>query len=492
MKHIETSRTLPLALVAVLATGAGFLLHQQGTAGPEPAARDSARELGRAFRDVARHISPSVVSVLAVREPSDSPARFHAIDPHQELFRGPLGRFFGEEGAQILPWSVPLPSQGQGTGVIVDADGIIATNNHVVNGATRVEVRLADGRKLAAEVVGTDPETDLAILRVKEKGLPAAEIGDSTALEPGDWVVAVGNPFGLDHTVTVGVVSALGRSGLGLANPSYENFIQTDAAINPGNSGGPLLDLDGRVVGINTAIRSSSGGSDGISFAIPSATLKNVLPELVSDGRVSRGYLGVSLQDLTPELSRSFGVAEAKGALISEVVAGTPAARAGLRSGDIVTALAGAAVTSSRELSTRVAALEPGREVELTLLRDGASARVTVELGERPGRDELARRADSERPSNDFGMRLAPVPESLARSRGLDGGALVREVVPGSPADEADLRPGDVIVSVEKYEVDSADEAARRLREADDSVRLLVRGQDGGARWVFLERRAGE
>ena len=485
MKTLRIPRSLPaLALLATLAGGAGFLLDRHTNAGPAPLERDPAREFSRAFRDVARAISPSVVSVQSIHAPEDSPALFHGLDPRGD----PLRRFFGEEGTPL-----PSPSlRGQGTGVIIGEDGTIATNNHVVAGAKRLQVTLQDGRKLAAELVGSDPETDLAILRVDVKGLPAAKIGDSNALEPGDWVVAVGNPFGLDHTVTVGVVSAKNRSGVGVA--IYENFIQTDAAINPGNSGGPLLDLDGQVVGINTAIRSSAGGSDGIGFAIPSSTLKSVLPSLLASGHVSRGWLGVSIQRLTPELARSFGAKVDQGALISEIRAGAPAEKAGLRSGDIVLALDGTPVNGPAELSEKIAALEPGTKVELETLRDGKRSTIEVTLALRPG--ETGQRGEAEefeRPAERvparWGLKLGePTPE-LEAQLDVDHGALIETVIPGSPAEDAGLAPGDVILSVGDERVDSVADCLKQLRAADpaDGVRLLVRSQSG-THFVFLQK----
>jgi serine protease Do len=483
-----------MALVAALAGGAGFLLKENPTAAPAPAAPDGTRELSRAFRDVARQISPSVVSVLAVRE-AEGTSTLQRLDPFQGPFSERFRRFFGQEELPEelfgrLPMPFPLPP-GQGTGVIVESDGVIATNNHVVAGAKRLEVTLQDGRKLEATVIGTDPETDLALLRVSAKELPAAKLGDSTQLEPGDWVVAVGNPFGLDHSVTVGVVSATGRSGLRVAN--YENFIQTDAAINPGNSGGPLVNLDGEVIGINTAIRSSTGGSDGIGFAIPSSTLARVLPDLLEDGRVTRGWLGVTLQPLTPELARSFGAERTDGALVSEVLDDTPAEAAGLRRGDIVLSVGGKAVRGPRELSEAIAALAPGTEAELEVVREGDELRVSVELGERPPKDLLARsERRSEPAASAFGLRLADVPRAMARSLDIPGGALVREVQPGSPAAEAGLAPGDVILSIDEHEIDDAEQGNRHLREAESGVRLLVRGHDGSTRWLFLESRTRE
>ena len=490
MTHLTTSRSLPtLVLVASLAAGAGFLLHESTTAGPAPRASDGTHELSRAFRDVAKAISPSVVNIVSTHEPEKGAMRFHGADPFQDPLGGQFFRFFGDGDSP----RIPEPTlKGQGTGVIVDSNGVIATNNHVVDGATHLEVTLQDGRKLKAEVIGTDPETDLALVRVQEKGLPAAKLGDSTLLEPGDWVVAVGNPFGLDHTVTVGVVSATGRSGIGVA--SYENFIQTDAAINPGNSGGPLVNLDGEVIGINTAIRSSSGGSEGISFAIPSATLKTIMPGLVADGHVSRGWLGVSIQTLTPELADSFGLQGKHGALIAEVVDDTPAQQAGLHAGDVILSVNGKAVEGQRELSTAIAALAPGTKAELTVWRDGAEKTMSVSLAARPDQDGMAKayKRGGNESAEGYGLRLTDVPRNMAREYEITGGALVREVTAGSAADEAGLVPGDVILSVGKHEVSSADETAQALREQGSGARLLVRSDDGATHWIFLKKKASE
>jgi serine protease Do len=493
--HLPRS-TSALALALTLAGVTGIALDRSTTAGPAPAL-DSARMLSQAFRDVARTLQPSVVGVLATREPQDAPAVWNGQG--RGLRRLPQGHpqmpdfpfdLFGLPEGQLR---IPSPGwRGQGTGVIVREDGLIATNNHVVDGATRVQVQLADGKRLPAEVVGTDPDTDLALLRVKETGLPAAQLGDDEHLEPGDWVVAIGNPFGLDHSVTVGVVSALGRSGVGVA--TYEGFIQTDAAINPGNSGGPLVDLDGRVIGINTAIRSSAGGSDGIGFAIPISTLETVMPHLEKDGLVRRGWLGVSIQDLSPELAHSFGLAGTAGALVSDIVEGTPAAEAGLAAGDLIQLLDGQSVENAAELSRAIAARAPGTEVELRVRRDGAEHTFTVELGRRPGRDEdgAARGERPEAPAR-WGLGLAPLQEGLARQLEVDEGVLVRNVQPGSPADDAGLRPGDVILTVGTADVSSLEEclAALRSDEAASGVRLRVR-TEGGTHWVFLSPRATE
>lgn len=486
MNTTSLKTSLPaLGVVATLALGAGLLLDRPSTATPAPVGGDLARQLSSAFRDVAKHIRPSVVGIVAKRG--------RALDGNElERLHGNLPLPFGDDLRRFFGDGTPMPQpQGQGTGVIVDSDGIIATNNHVVRDASEIEVHLADGRTLAAEVIGTDPETDLALLRVEGKDLPAARLGDSTRMEPGDWVVAVGNPFGLDHTVTVGVVSATGRSGIGVAD--FENFIQTDAAINPGNSGGPLLNLDGEVIGINTAIRSSNGGSDGISFAIPSATLADVMPDLVDGGRVKRGWLGVGIQPLTEALAESFDAPGAKGALVSRVYDDTPAAEGGLRAGDIISHVNGKPIEDSRGLSETIAALDPGQEAKLGVWRDGKQLELSIELATRPEREELAgaRPLLERRSRDDFGLGLQDLSRADQRTLGIDGGVRVTRVQAGSPAAAAGLTSGDVILSIGSEEVRSADEAAELLRASGEDVRLLVQGEDGGTRWIVLERRAG-
>jgi len=485
MNTTSLKASLPaLGVLATLALGAGLLLDRPSTATPAPVGGDLARQLSSAFRDVAKHIRPSVVGIVAKRG--------RALDENElQRLHGNVPMPFGDDLRRLFGDGTPMPlPEGQGTGVIVDADGIIATNNHVVRGASELEVHLADGRTLAAEVIGTDPETDLALLRVDADDLPAAQLGDSQQMEPGDWVIAVGNPFGLDHTVTVGVVSATGRSGIGVAD--FEDFIQTDAAINPGNSGGPLLNLDGEVIGINTAIRSSNGGSDGISFAIPSATLADVMPDLVDGGRVKRGWLGVGIQPMTEALAKSFDAPDAKGALVTRVYEDTPANEAGLRKGDIITAVNGKAIGNDRGLSETIAALDPGQEAKLSVWRDGKELELAVELATRPEREELAgaRPLLERRARDDFGLGLQDLARAELRALEIDGGVRVTRVQAGSPAAAAGLASGDVLLSIGSEDVRSAEEAAELLRAAGESVRLLVQSEDGGSRWLVLERRA--
>ncbi|NML47724.1 trypsin-like serine protease [Ramlibacter sp. G-1-2-2] len=327
-----------------------------------PPSAPTAIPLG-SFRQAAQKASQAVVSINT----SKAPDRPSSNDPWFRFF-------FGDQGA--------VPQTGLGSGVIISAEGIILTNNHVVEGATEIEVALNDSRKARARIIGTDPETDLAILKVNLDRLPVITLGNSDALQVGDQVLAIGNPFGVGQTVTSGIVSALGRNQLGIN--TFENFIQTDAAINPGNSGGALVDVNGNLMGINTAIYSRSGGSMGIGFAIPVSTAKLVLEGIVKDGVVTRGWIGVEPADLSPELMETFGVKAKKGVLITGVLQNGPAAQAGVRPGDVVTAVGGKDVANVSELLSTVAALKPGNATPFKLQRREESVDVTVTPGKRP------------------------------------------------------------------------------------------------------------
>ncbi len=488
---------LPLTAAIALATGVAVSLgagsKQPGTAEPPSASIAFADSLSNAFRSATGAISPSVVNITTVDKPDVAPALNRGQQPGQsmppgaeELFR----RFFGEGGG-MPPGAQPMPMperRGQGSGVIIREDGYILTNNHVVDGADEVMVRFDDGREYAASVIGNDPESDLAVIRVDADGLPAARIGDSDQLQPGDWVVAVGNPFGLDHTVTAGVVSAKGRGELGLS--TYEDFIQTDAAINPGNSGGPLINLHGEVVGINSAIRSSSGGSIGIGFAIPSNLAMHVADSLIDDGRVARGWLGVSIQPLTSELASSFGHEDTHGALVSDVVSDTPAAKAGLEAGDIITRVDHRVVSSPRELVNTIAEHEPGERVSVTVERGGSTRTLDVTLGERPGQAELAMSAPAaDAGGGTLGLRVQPMTAELAEQLGVSGttGLIVTEVQPGSLAAEAGLRPEDIILEAGRQPVTSAAELSAAARNADKGLLLKISRQ-GRALFIVLKK----
>jgi Do/DeqQ family serine protease len=329
-----------------------------------PGVADQALSSGPSFRTAALRASPAVVSINTSKAPENGP---QSNDPWFRFF-------FGDQGRS-------QPQTGLGSGVIVSPAGYILTNNHVIEEADQIEVLLTDGRKSAAQVIGTDPETDLAILKIDLTNLPVITLGNSDSLAIGDPVLAIGNPFGVGQTVTSGIVSALGRTQLGIN--TFENFIQTDAAINPGNSGGALVDTSGHLMGINTAIYSRSGGSMGIGFAIPTSTARSVLEAIVRDGQVTRGWIGVEPQDLSPELAESFGVAPGSGVIITGVLQNGPAARAGIRPGDVITRVAGREVGNVAQLLSAVAALPPGTPAQLDVVRKGDKSTLDVTPGRR-------------------------------------------------------------------------------------------------------------
>ncbi len=329
---------------------------------PRPALAASGSLMG--FREAAQHAAPAVVSVLTSNKQTRHP---HSNDP---WFR----YFFGEQDGQ--------PQSGIGSGVIVSAEGYILTNNHVVEHMDDIEVMLIDGRRASAKVIGTDPDTDLAVLKIDLDPLPTITFGNSDELQVGDAVLAIGNPFGVGQTVTSGIVSALGRNQLGIN--TFENFIQTDAAINPGNSGGALVDTQGHLLGINTAIYSRSGGNMGIGFAIPVTTARQVLESIVKEGQVTRGWIGVEPSDLTPELAETFGVQSSQGVIITGVLQNGPAAMAGIRPGDVITRVAGKTVNNVTELLSSVAALKPGKTALFTLQRQDQALEITITPGVRP------------------------------------------------------------------------------------------------------------
>ncbi|WP_137179797.1 trypsin-like peptidase domain-containing protein [Roseomonas sp. AR75] len=408
------------------------------------------------FAALVKQVRPAVVTVTV----SGMPAR------------GPMGQ--------------PMPgrsSQAVGSGFIVEADGFIVTNNHVVDGAQRVTVTLDDGRRLPANIVGRDPRTDVALLKVEAGApLPFVRMGDSAKAEPGDWVVAMGNPFGLGGTVTTGVVSAVGRD---IGAGPYDDFIQVDAPINQGNSGGPLFSQDGRVIGMNTAIFSPSGGSVGIGFAVPSNLMQRIVADLKATGRVERGFVGVATQGVDAAMAKALRMPEAedrgntRGALVSNVEKDSPAAKAGLRAGDVVTEVDGRAVTSPRDLARAIADQRPGSKSALKVWRDGEMRTVSVEIGTQPGAQVASRQGGAEAEQPRIGVALAPITPESRRALNLAEdakGAVVAQVMPDSPAAKAGLRAGDVIVGVGTTETADAEATVKAIREAasNDAVALQV------------------
>lgn len=476
------SRRARSALAAALLAGTalgGAATWRPADAQPAPIAAPAAPQATLpGFADLVARVRPAVVTVTTktAREAAE-PASAQG-SPQERMFR----RFGGEQ-------TRPRAARGLGSGFLIGADGHVVTNNHVVAGAGEVAVTLEDGRELPARVVGRDPRTDLALLKVEAGGaLPHLSLGDSDRARPGDWVVAVGNPFGLDGTVTAGILSARGR-GIG-AGP-YDDFLQVDAPINRGNSGGPLFAQDGTVIGVNTAIFSPSGGSVGIGFAIPSNLVETVVAQLQEKGRVERGYLGASLQPVDRTMADALGLTEARGALVAGVEKGSPAEAAGLRAGDVVVSVDGAAVRDPRGLARAVADLKPGARADLRVHRDGGErvlAATVAELRDGPTKQADAKEAEGGR----LGLALGALTDEARRALDLPEGtrgAVVAEVRDGGPAAEAGLRPGDVVTAVGDRSVAGPDEAVRAIREAQASrggaVALRVL-RDGAAAFVAL------
>ena len=446
-----------------------------GRSVPVAASAEAVRGLPN-FTALAKRVGPSVVNVSTTqvkKMAQDVPSPFGPGDPRNDL----LERFFGGR----IPRG-PQPRQnGVGSGFIIDSNGTILTNYHVVGDAEKISVTLSDGKKYDAKVIGKDQKTDIAVIKIDVgRDLPSVTLGDSDHLEVGEWVVAIGNPFGLDHTVTSGIVSAKGRQ---IGAGPYDNFIQTDASINPGNSGGPLLNLRGEVVGINTAIFSQSGGNIGIGFAIPTNSVKDLLPQLRDKGRVVRGYLGTTVQKITPEIADSLGLKERGGALVADVVKGGPAEKAGLKAGDVIVEFDKKAIKDSSDLPGAVARVAPGTSVQLKLARDGKQITLPITVGELKDSEVVA----SSGQESELGLTVQPLTPDMAQSLGLERaeGLVVASVKPGSAADEAGLRSGDVITQVNRRQVKNLADYNREISrsEKSKSVLFLVRRGESS---VFL------
>ena len=426
------------------------------------------------FRDIVKQSSPAVVKIIV----EASGPRPGQGQPGPEEIPEYLRRFFEFRGAP------PAPHQrmGMGSGFIISDDGLIVTNNHVVQGATSVLVRMSDRREFDAEIVGTDPRSDLALLRIDASDLPVLALAPKDELDVGEWVLAIGSPFGLDYSVTAGIVSAKGRSLPTENGENYVPFIQTDVAINPGNSGGPLFNLEGEVVGVNSQIFTRSGGSIGLSFAIPVSVVRNVVAQLEESGRVTRGWLGVTIQDVDKNLAESFGLDRPRGALVVQLAPGGPAADAGLREGDVIISFDGKDIPTSSDLPHVVGLIAPGTRVAVVVMRDKKRKNIKVEVGGLDADDSYSLNANGA--SEEQGGRLGLIieeapPESLERS-GLAGGVLVREVVPGSVAAEAGVLAGDIITLIGSSPVKSVEAFQEAVGELGSGssvpLRLMRRG----------------
>jgi serine protease Do len=435
----------------------------------EPAPRAVTFEKGfPSLRGLVKDTKPSVVNIstTTVVKGIDTGNPFRGFFRNDEFFE----KFFGDTPTK------EFKQKSLGSGFIIDKEGYILTNNHVVEKASSIKVRLSDNKEYDAKVVGKDAKTDLALIKINSKNsLPVAAMGDSDKLDVGDWVMAVGNPYGLDHTVTAGIVSAKGRS---IGQGPYDDFIQTDASINPGNSGGPLFDLQGRVVGINTAIIS---GGQGIGFAIPINMAKGLLPQLKSKGKVVRGWLGVVIQKVTPELARNFGMKEPGGALVADVTEGSPAAKADIRRGDIIVTFDGRAVKEMEQLPKIVGSLEVGRKAKVGIVRGGKPIEVEVTVGEvNEEKTRLAEGGPNFDVEKTFGLVVQNITPEIAQHLNLkDGrGVIVTDIQRGSPAEEADMRAGDVIKEMNRKPVTNVEdfrEILKRVRPKEGVVVLVKR-----------------
>lgn len=436
------------------------------------------------FTPLVESASPAVVNISTKQhvQARGAAAQMPDLEGLPPIFR----EFFGH--------SFPAPPEGQqpdaqslGSGFIIAADGYVLTNNHVVADADEIIVRLPDRSELEATLVGADPRTDVALLKIEATGLPTVRLGDSSALKVGEWVLAIGSPFGFDHTVTAGIVSATGRN---LPSESYVPFIQTDVAINPGNSGGPLFNLQGEVIGINSQIFTRSGGFMGLSFAIPIDVAMDVADQLRTEGKVSRGWLGVAIQEVNRDLAESFGLERPAGALVAQVMDGGPAAKGGLRVGDVILSVDGHAIDMSADLPHLIGAIKPNTKAKLEIVRDGERETLTVQIGALPdeGEEAAAAERNAEKSNNRLGVKVSELTAEQKRSLDLPGGVVITEVSSG-PAAMIGLRPGDVITHLNNQAIDSVSTFARVAEQLPKnrsvSMRVLRQG-----RASFIDRKS--
>ena len=441
------------------------------------------RHQSKAFASIVKQVGPAVVHIQVEKKAQPSSNQLPGMD------RDMLRRFFEEQlrGRRGAPPSMPREyvQRGQGSGFIVSPDGYILTNNHVIEQASKITVLTDDEKEWTATLVGADPESDVALIKIEGSDLPSLHFGTSQQAEIGEWVLALGSPFGFSRSVTAGIVSAKGRDRVGIVD--YENFIQTDAAINPGNSGGPLVNLDGEVIGINTAIYSRSGGSMGIGFAIPIDMVKPIFKQLKDSGSVERGFIGVMIQDIDNELAEGFGLDSKRGALISDVMPDSPAEKAGLKAGDVVSSFNGKAMKTMQEFRRHVAMVRPGQEVPIRVLRNGVEQKLVITVGKRDATQVAVEAAPD---ISAHGLKLKELSEDVAEVMNLDYGVLISEVVPNSPAARAGLNAGDVVLSIERKRLTAVKQAYTELNAAfKRKGKALVLVHDGnGARYGVIKK----
>jgi serine protease Do len=498
-----TPRTAPKALgvfAAGLLAATAFVsaasIMPSGPALAQSQLNGAAIDTSKGYADLVDRVMPAVVSVQVKFANAAAAGDDAGADQGQKqmpgLPDGPLGEFFKQFRGQGMPGQGggenerPRGGMAQGSGFIISADGYAVTNNHVVKGADEVSVTMKDGTEYKAEVIGTDPKTDLALIKIKGDG-KAFDYVSFSKDEPrvGDYVMAVGNPFGLGGSVTTGIVSARGRD---IGAGPYDDFLQIDAAINHGNSGGPAFNLEGEVVGINTAIYSPSGGSVGIGFAIPASSAESVISSLKENGKVTRGWLGVQIQPVTEDIAESLGLEAAKGAIVADVTEASPALAAGIKQGDTILNFDGKDIGDSRDLSRRVAQVKPGAEVPVTVIRDGKSMEITVKIGTMPSDPKMASKDGGTEAENsvslaDLGIKVAPAQDGP--------GVTVTEVAPGSAAAERGLKAGDTILEVAGAEVNAPSDVRAALKDNEKKRVLMLVKTDDGQRFLALPKSKG-
>lgn len=478
MKRFTVKSRVTMLLIGILILALAFVsagqFGGQRTYAEEKATPQQLQSLSAAFRDVAKKVSPAVVYISTEQtvkgQTMQNPYREYFDD---EFFR----RFFG------VPDEREFKQQGLGSGFIVKDDGYILTNNHVIENADKIKVTLPDKREFTAKVIGTDPKTDVALIKIEGKDFPVVSFGDSDTIEVGDWAVAIGTPYGLSQTVTAGIISASGRSNIGIVD--YEDFIQTDAAINPGNSGGPLVNIAGEVIGINTAIFSRSGGYQGIGFAIPVNMVKTVMDSLMTRGKVVRGWLGVVIQDLSPEMAKGFGLKETTGALIGDVLKGGPAEKAGIQRGDVIVAFDGKPIDNIATLRKVVAATDVDKKVSVKLIREGKEQTLEVNVGEQEAGKQASAGStgDAAESAKKSGITVQELTADIAKQLGYENvkGVIISDVESGSAASEAGLRRGDLIQEINRQPVTSLAEYNKvmaAINEKDGFLLLIRRGEN--------------
>ena len=436
------------------------------------------------FTEVAKAVTPAVVNITTVMTEKVADGRSvpdELRERMEEFFGGPNGPFGprGFRGPQGPGEPRGHRGGGQGSGVIVSPDGYVLTNNHVIDGAREVTVTLPDKREFQGKIVGTDPKTDLAVVKIDGENLPSVAWGDASKLQVGEYVLAVGNPFGLNSTVTLGIVSALGRGRMGITQ--YEDFIQTDAAINPGNSGGALVNTKGELVGINTAIFSQSGGYQGVGFAVPTSMGKPIYESLIKTGKVVRGFLGIGIQDLNHDLAKSFGIKDAKGALVSDVREDGPADQGGLKQGDVIISYQGSPVEDAVALQRMVTRTPVGSKVSIKIMRDSREKELPITIGEQPDTVKTAKAESGEKDYAFAGVAVQDLDKDTAKELGIKGkaqGVVVTAVEPDSGADKAGLMPGDVIREINRQPVKSVKEfekVSSTVKKGDNVLMLINR-----------------